>query len=59
MDDKKEERVQKLKEMIEEKGSDETVEQVLVKFCARTGVSLDTCRHYYRHLVDTREIKEK
>jgi len=44
MEDKvKQEKIQKLKEMIEDKEPDEKVEQVLVKLCARSGVSLDTC----------------
>ncbi len=59
MSDKKEERIQKLKKMIKEKESDELVEHVLVKFCARTGASLDTCRQYYQYLVKTGEIKEE
>lgn len=52
-------KIQKLKEMIEDKEPDETVEHVLVKFCARSGVSLDTCRKYYQHLVKSGEIKEE
>ena len=55
----KQEKIQKLKEMVQDKEPDETVEQVLVKFCARSGVSLDTCREYYQHLVESGEIKEK
>jgi len=55
----KQEKIQKLKEMVQDKEPDETVEQVLVKFCARSGVSLDTCRKYYQHLVESGEIKEK
>ena len=51
-------RVQALKEMILDKAPDEEVEQVLVKFCARNGVSLDTCREYYQHLILSGEIKE-
>lgn len=48
-----------LKEMIQEKKPKEPVENVLVKFCARHGVSLDTCRIYYDRLVEKGEIKEK
>ena len=59
MGDKKEkEAVQRLSRMIHEKKPDEPVEQVLVKFCARSGVSLETCRKYYRFLVDSGEIQE-
>jgi ribosomal protein L20A (L18A) len=48
-----------LKEMIKEKKSKEPVEKVFVKFCARHGVSLDTCRIYYNRLVEKGEVKEK
>jgi predicted transcriptional regulator len=51
--------IKELKEMIQEKKTEEPVEKVLVKFCARHGVSLDTCRIYYRRLVEKGEIKEK
>ena len=57
MSEKKEENIQKLKKMIQEKEPDEPVEKVLVKFCARTGASLDTCREYYQHLVESGQIK--
>jgi predicted transcriptional regulator len=53
------EHIEELKEMIKEKKSKEPVEKVLVKFCERHGVSLDTCRIYYRRLVDKGEIEEK
>ena len=55
---KEQEEMRKLKEMIQEKPGDETVEQILVKFCARSGVSLEECRRYYNHLVNSGEIKE-
>jgi len=48
-----------LKQMIQQKKTEEQVEKVLAKFCARHGVSLDTCRIYYRRLVEKGEIKEK
>jgi len=51
--------ITELKEMIQEKKSNEPVENVLIKFCARHGVSLDTCRIYYDRLVEKGEIKEK
>ena len=44
--------------MIHEKKPDEPVEQVLMKFYARSGVSLETCRKYYRFLVDSGESQE-
>ena len=60
MNEKKdEEHIEELKEMIKEKKSEEPVEKILVKFCERHGVSLDTCRIHYRHLVEKGEIKEK
>ena len=51
--------IKELKQMIQDKKTEEPVEQVLVKFCARHGVSLDTCRIHYRRLVEKGEIKEK
>ena len=53
------EHIEELKEMIKGKESKEPVEKVLVTFCERHGVSLDTCRIYYRRLVDKGEIEEK
>jgi hypothetical protein len=44
MEDKvKQEKIQKPKELIEDREQDEKVEQVRVKLCVRSGVSLDTC----------------
>jgi hypothetical protein len=51
--------IKELKQMIQEKKAEEPVEKVLVKFCERHGVSLDTCRIHYRRLVEKGEIKEK
>ena len=51
--------IEELKEMIRDKKTAEPVEKVLVKFCARHGVSLDTCRIYYDRLVEKGEIEEK
>jgi ribosomal protein L20A (L18A) len=50
--------IEELKEMIREKKTDEPVEKVLVRFCARHGVSLETCRIYYRNLIEKGETKE-
>ena len=55
--EKKKEKIQKLQQMIREKGPDEPVEKILVIYCARNGVSMDTCREYYQYLVDAGEIK--
>ena len=51
--------IEELKEMIMEKKPKEPVEKVLVKFCERHGVSLDSCRIEYDRLVEKGEIKEK
>ena len=51
--------IRELKRMIKEKKAMEPVEKVLVKFCARHGVSLDACRVYYDRLVEKGEIKEE
>ena len=51
--------VNELKKMVQEKDPKEPVEKVLVKFCERHGVSLDTCRIHYNRLVEKGEIKEK
>ena len=60
MDEKMDEQhIKELKEMIQEKKNEEPVEKVLVKFCARHGVSLDTCQIQYRRLVEKGEIKEE
>jgi len=50
--------VGELKRMLQEKKPKEPVEKVLVKFCSRHGVSLDTCRIHYNRLVEKGEIKE-
>ena len=51
--------IQELKEKLKEKKPDEPVEKILTVFCERTGVSMDTCRVYYKQLVEKGEIKEK
>ena len=51
--------IAELKEMIQEKKPNEPVEKVLIKFCARHSVSLDTCRIYYNRLIEKGEIKEE
>lgn len=54
-----EKHIAELKEMIQEKKPTEPVEKVLVKFCVRHGVSLDSCRVHYNRLVEKGEIEEK
>jgi hypothetical protein len=51
--------VEELKQTIKEKKPDEPVDKVLAIFCARTGVSMGTCRVYYDQLVEKGEVKEK
>lgn len=58
-EEKDEHHIAELKEMIREKKQKEPVEKVLVKFCERHGVSLNTCRVYYNRLVEKGEIKEE
>jgi len=52
------EKIQELKEMIQEKKPTEPVEKVLVTFCSRHAVSMETCKKYYDRLVDKGEIKK-
>ncbi len=51
--------IQELKEKLKEKKPDEPVEKTLTRFCERTGISMDTCRLYYKQLVEKGEVKEK
>jgi ribosomal protein L20A (L18A) len=53
------EHVQELKEMVQERKTGEPVEKILVKFCARHGVSLEECRIHYDRLVEKGEVKEE
>ena len=52
------EKIRELKEMIQEKGPEESVEKVLVKFCERHAVTLGTCRKYYERLVEKGEVRK-
>jgi len=52
-------KIQELKEMIQEKKPDETVEKVLVNFCSRHAVSMKTCKKYYDHMLKNGEINEE
>jgi len=51
--------IQELKEMIQARKPQEPVEKVLVTFCARHAVSLDTCRKHYKQLVAKGEVNGK
>ena len=35
------------------------MEKTLVAFCAKTGISMDSCRIYYKQLEENGKIKEK
>ncbi len=48
-----------LREMVKERKPGESAEEVLSVFCQRQGLPMDTCRVYYKKLVDKGEIKEK
>jgi hypothetical protein len=48
-----------LKEMILEKKPEETIEEVLGKFCSRHAVSMGTCKEYYEQLVKKGEVKKE
>lgn len=48
-----------LREMVKERKPDESPEEVLSMFCQRQGLSMDTCRDYYKKLVQKGDIKEK
>ena len=53
------EKIQELKQMIQEKPPEEPVEKVLVKFCERHAVTLGTCRKYYERLIAKDEVKKE
>ena len=50
---------EEIEQMVREKNPDESVEEVLMAFCVRHGLTMDTCRYYYNTLVNKGEIKEK
>ena len=51
--------IQELKESIRKRKPEESTEKILTVFCERTGISMNTCRIYYKQLVEKGEIKEK
>ena len=57
--DVKKEGIEQLRKMIKQKPSDESVGKVFVNFCVRNGVSMETCKEYYRFLVEKGEIQEE
>ena len=52
-------KAQEFKDMIKNRKPGETVDEVLVIYCNRNGISMEDCRGYYDKLVKTGEIKEK
>ncbi len=52
-------KMQELKEMVQQKAPNQTVEEILTKFCSRHSLTMGTCRYYYNKLVDKGEIKEE
>ncbi len=50
--------MQTLKEMIQDRKTSETVEEVLAVFCQRYSLTMDSCRVLYDELVKKGEIKE-
>jgi hypothetical protein len=60
MSDKLEkEHKKELMEMLNERKTDEPVEEVLAIFCQRHGTSMSACRTYYDQLVQKGEVKKK
>ena len=51
--------IEELKNMIQDKKSEETVEEVFSKFCERHAVSMGTCKEYYEKLVEKGEVKKE
>ena len=51
--------VEELKETVNKRKHGEPVEKSLAVFCSRTGISMDTCKVYYKQLVEKGEVKEK
>ena len=51
--------IQELKETVNKRKRGEPVEKTLAVFCSKTGISMETCRVYYKQLVDKGDVKEK
>jgi len=51
--------IEELNETIKKKDPKEPIEKTLVTFCAKTGISMNTCRIYYKQLEKKGKIKEK
>jgi hypothetical protein len=51
--------IEELNQTIKKKDPKEPIEKTLVAFCAKTGISMDTCKVYYKELEKKGKIKEK
>ena len=51
--------IEELNEAIKKKDPKEPVEKTLVTFCAKTGISMDTCKVYYKQLEKKGKVNEK
>lgn len=52
-------KVKELKEMLQQRKPNEPVEKVLTVFCERHSISMNTCRVFYKQMVENGEVKEK
>ena len=52
-------KVKELKEMLQQRKPNEPVEKVLAIFCERHAISMNTCRVFYKQMVENGEVKEK
>jgi len=48
-----------LKEMIQERGASESVDEVLAVFCQRHGISLEECKKYHDQVAAELDEKEE
>jgi hypothetical protein len=51
--------IEELNETIKNRDPKEPMEKTLVTFCAKTGISMDTCKIYYEQLEKKGEINKK
>jgi hypothetical protein len=60
MSDKTDEHmIEELNQTIQKKDPKEPIEKTLVTFCSRTGISMKSCRSYYKQLEKRGKVKEK
>ena len=53
------EKIEELKEMIQNRKPSEPVERVLTYFCSRHAVSMKACKKYYELMIEKGEIKKE